>query len=118
MTIVQFDDFRIELSQPLKDRPDVIVVATSDGRRCVLGDGMDPFTAVSPKNTCERCGFVPKHMCQLDVIHICSDAHDPSNYMTLYSNCHRLKTVMNGDHLTPRGVSNDGDGHLQVDMFA
>ena len=44
MTIVQLDDFRIELTQPLKDRPDVIVVATSDGRRCVLGDGQDDFT--------------------------------------------------------------------------
>ena len=44
MTIVQLNDFRIELTQPLKDRPDVIVVATSDGRRCVLGD-QDPFSA-------------------------------------------------------------------------
>ena len=44
-TAVQLDNCRVELSQPLKHRPDVIVVATSDGRRCVLGDGQDPFTA-------------------------------------------------------------------------
>jgi len=44
MTIVQLDDFRIELSQPLKDRPDVIVIVTSDGRRAILGDGQDLFT--------------------------------------------------------------------------
>ncbi len=45
MTIVQLDDFRIELSQPLKDRPDVVLITASDGRRTILGDGMDPFTA-------------------------------------------------------------------------
>ncbi len=45
MTIVQLDDFRIELSQPLKDRPDVIVITASDGRRAILGDGQDLFTA-------------------------------------------------------------------------
>ena len=45
MTIVQLDDFRIELSQPLKERPDVIVIVTSDGRRAVIGDGQDLFTA-------------------------------------------------------------------------
>ena len=44
MTIVQLDDFSIELSQPFMDRPDVIVIASSDGRRTILGDGMDPFT--------------------------------------------------------------------------
>ncbi len=40
---VHFENFAVELSQPLKDRPDVVVVATSDGRRCVLGD-QDPFS--------------------------------------------------------------------------
>jgi len=44
-TAVQLDNFRVELSQPLKDRPDVIVIATSDGRRSVIGDGRDLFTA-------------------------------------------------------------------------
>ena len=45
MTSVQLDNFSVELSQPLKHRPDVIVIATSDGRRAVIGDGQDLFTA-------------------------------------------------------------------------
>lgn len=45
MTSVQLDNFRVELSQPLKHRPNVIVVVTSDGRRSVIGDGQDLFTA-------------------------------------------------------------------------
>ena len=44
MTAVQLDNVRVELSQPLKDRPDVILIATSDGRRAILGDGHDPFS--------------------------------------------------------------------------
>ena len=43
-TAVQLDNFRVELSQPLKHRPDVIVIVTSDGRRSVIGDGQDLFT--------------------------------------------------------------------------
>ena len=43
-TAVQLDKFSVELSQPLKHRPDVIVIATSDGRRSVIGDGQDLFT--------------------------------------------------------------------------
>ncbi len=44
-TAVQLDNFRVELSQPLKHRPNVIVIVTSDGRRAILGDGQDLFTA-------------------------------------------------------------------------
>ena len=44
-TAVQLDNCRIELSQPLKHRPNVIVIVTSDGRRSVIGDGPDLFTA-------------------------------------------------------------------------
>ena len=43
-TAVQLDNTRVELSQPLKHRPDVIVIVTSDGRRSVIGDGQDLFT--------------------------------------------------------------------------
>ena len=55
------------------------------------------------KDNCERCGFVPVDMCQLDVDHIDGnkDNNDPSNYLTLCANCHRLKTQMMGDHLAP-----------------
>ena len=45
MTSVQLDNCRVELSQPLKHRPDVILIATSDGRRTILGDGCEPFSA-------------------------------------------------------------------------
>lgn len=45
MTTVQLENFRVELSQPLEDRPDVLLIATSDGRRTILGDGYDPFSA-------------------------------------------------------------------------
>ncbi len=41
---VQLENFSVELSQPLKHRPDVIVIATSDGRRSIIGDGQDLFT--------------------------------------------------------------------------
>lgn len=45
--------------------------------------------------TCERCGFIPEHLCQLDVDHIDGNHHnnDPNNLQTLCSNCHRLKTA-------------------------
>ena len=43
-TAVQLDNCSVELSQPLKHRPNVIVIATSDGRRSVIGDGQDLFT--------------------------------------------------------------------------
>lgn len=51
------------------------------------------------KDTCEKCGFVPAHISQLDVDHIDGDRwnNDPSNLQTLCANCHRLKTHLNGD---------------------
>ena len=41
---VHFDNFDVELSQPLDDRQNVILITTSDGRRSVIGDGQDLFT--------------------------------------------------------------------------
>lgn len=51
------------------------------------------------KDHCEQCGFIPEHMCQLDVDHIDGDKlnHDKSNLQTLCANCHRLKTYVNKD---------------------
>src|SRR5579862_2293147 len=45
------------------------------------------------KNICERCGFIAKHMCQLDVHHKDGQHHnnDPANLETLCANCHRLE---------------------------
>ena len=51
------------------------------------------------QDKCERCGFVPEDMCQLDVDHIDGNHsnNDPSNLQTLCANCHRLKTKQNID---------------------
>lgn len=53
------------------------------------------------KKFCESCGFRPLHRVQLDVDHIDGNKknYDPSNLQTLCANCHRLKTLVNGDHL-------------------
>ena len=56
-TAVQLDNFRVELSQSLKHRPNVIVIATSDGRRSVIGDGQDPFTADEYRQIDRESGF-------------------------------------------------------------
>ncbi|MCH8931147.1 MAG: hypothetical protein IIA98_09580 [Proteobacteria bacterium] len=45
MTTVKFENFDIELSQPLPDRPEVVLIVASDGRRTILGEVWDPFTA-------------------------------------------------------------------------
>lgn len=49
--------------------------------------------------TCERCGFVPEHPCQLDVDHRDGNKanNDPANWQTLCSNCHRLKGYLARD---------------------
>lgn len=51
------------------------------------------------KTCCERCGFIPEAMCQLDLDHIDGNHNndDPSNHQTLCANCHRLKTYLNKD---------------------
>lgn len=43
---------------------------------------------------CARCGFVPEHVCQLDVDHIDGNHSNNTieNLQTLCANCHRLKT--------------------------
>ena len=48
------------------------------------------------QTVCVSCGFVPQHLCQLDVDHIDGDHlnNDPNNLQTLCANCHRLKTAL------------------------
>lgn len=45
------------------------------------------------KPHCERCGFIPVHMCQLDVHHIDRNHSNNKehNLLTLCANCHRLE---------------------------
>lgn len=54
------------------------------------------------KECCRVCGFVAVHGSQLDIDHIDGDHsnNDVSNLQVLCANCHRLKTIMNGDHLS------------------
>lgn len=51
------------------------------------------------KDRCEVCGFIPMHVCQLDVDHIDGDHNnnDSENLRTVCANCHRLKTFINKD---------------------
>lgn len=51
------------------------------------------------KESCEKCGFLPIHTCQLDVDHIDGNHKNnaPENLQTLCANCHRLKTYEGRD---------------------
>lgn len=53
--------------------------------------------ALYKKDICDRCGFVPESMTQLDVDHIDGDRSNNTqeNLQTLCANCHRLKTEVN-----------------------
>ena len=53
------------------------------------------------KLSCEECGFVAVHPCQLDIDHIDGDRMNdsPGNLRTLCSNCHRLKTQLSRDNV-------------------
>lgn len=51
------------------------------------------------KDACEKCGFIPEHVCQLDIDHIDGNHANnaTSNLQTLCANCHRLKTFHERD---------------------
>ena len=53
------------------------------------------------KKCCESCGFIALHSVQLDIDHIDGNHsnNEVDNLMTLCSNCHRLKTYVNKDHM-------------------
>ena len=48
------------------------------------------------KPICEACGFIPKHMAQIEVDHVDGNHRNnhPSNLRSLCANCHRLKTMV------------------------
>jgi len=61
--------------------------------------GRKKLTHQFRKTICEACGFIPIHICQLDVDHIDGnhDNNNSDNFRTLCANCHRLKTFLNKD---------------------
>jgi len=48
------------------------------------------------KETCEMCGFIAKHVCQLDIHHKDGDHNNNrgDNLIVLCANCHRLETYL------------------------
>ena len=55
---------------------------------------------MNKKSYCEKCGFVAVHRVQLDIDHKDGNHKNDKedNLQTICANCHRLKTVMNGEH--------------------
>ncbi len=62
---------------------------------------------------------MPKHICQLDVIHIdgCSENYDPSNYMTVCLNCQTFRAAMNDEDLSPEDREEVRESWKQGDLF-
>lgn len=56
---------------------------------------------ISRGNSCERCGFIPVHICQLDVHHLDQNNRNDNleNLVTLCANCHRLVHAFSGQQL-------------------
>lgn len=76
-----------------------------------------PSYRLGKKKSCECCGFVAVHPCQLDVDHIDGNHgnNDEGNLQTLCANCHRLKTVLNRDYLSNPEQQDDSE---EVEMNA
>jgi hypothetical protein len=64
-------------------------------RKCKKNLARAPYKKYR-KEHCEKCGFIPKDMCQLDIDHIDGNHknNEISNLKTLCANCHRLKTMI------------------------
>ena len=59
---------------------------------------------------CQQCGFVPVHICQLEVDHIDGDHNnnERTNWQVLCANCHKLKTHLNGEYASRNGHKKGG----------
>lgn len=66
--------------------------AANEAAKSTILKPANPHYSRYKGDTCERCGFVAEHSCQLDVHHRDGDRshNDPSNLQTACSNCHRL----------------------------
>lgn len=51
-------------------------------------------------DSCDHCGFIPVHPCQLECDHIDGNHNnnDECNIQTLCANCHKLKSFLCGDY--------------------
>jgi cytochrome c553 len=68
---------------------------------CHKNQGQEQYRyRLNKKSYCELCGFKAKHRVQLDVDHKDGNHSNNSedNLQTICANCHRLKTVLSGDH--------------------
>lgn len=67
---------------------------------CTLHHRARKLPYVSARGSvCERCGFIPENIGQLEVDHIDGNRKNNAitNLQTLCCNCHRLKTINNKD---------------------
>ena len=60
-----------------------------------------PYGGYRKKLKCEYCGFKALHSAQIDVDQIDGnhENNEISNLQSLCANCHRLKTIVNRDHV-------------------
>lgn len=63
---------------------------------------------------CIMCGFVPEHPGQMDLDHIDGNRYnnESSNHQLLCANCHRLKTIRNGDNMKYYDYSREVPTHV------
>lgn len=82
-------------SKPFRKSPSTIGERNYCSREC-WKEGVRSFGPTFyrkfKKETCERCGFIPEDLCQLDVHHADLDTENNSsdNLKTFCANCHRL----------------------------
>lgn len=88
--------------------------------KCHKNQGQTQYKyRLDKKNYCEECGFVAKHSVQLDVDHIDGNHKNnkEENLKTLCANCHRLKTVMFGEHNGIKYVPHNRETNKEYDRI-